>query len=75
MKMCVPSGLYVLQNNLQYVGASHLPAAVFQVLVQMKIITTALFSVTMLSRQLSIMQWVAIVALGLGIGQSRFTIL
>ena len=68
MKMCVPSGLYVLQNNLQYVGASHLPAAVFQVLVQMKIITTALFSVAMLSRQLSIMQWVAIVALGIGIG-------
>lgn len=68
MKMCVPSGLYVLQNNLQYVGASHLPAAVFQVLVQMKIITTALFSVAMLSRKLSVMQWVAIVALGFGIG-------
>jgi UDP-sugar transporter A1/2/3 len=68
LKMCVPSGLYVIQNNLQYIGASHLPAAVFQVLVQMKIITTALFSVTMLSRQLSVMQWVAIVALGIGIG-------
>jgi UDP-galactose transporter len=68
MKMCVPSGLYVVQNNLQYLGASHLPAAVFQVLVQMKIITTALFSVTMLSRKLSGMQWIAIVSLGLGIG-------
>lgn len=68
MKMCVPSGLYVVQNNLQYLGASHLPAAVFQVLVQMKIITTALFSVTMLSRKLSGMQWLAVVSLGLGIG-------
>lgn len=58
----------MIQNNLQYLGASHLPAAVFQVLVQMKIITTALFSVTMLSRQLSLMQWISIVALGGGIG-------
>lgn len=68
LKMCIPSGLYVLQNNLQYIGASHLPAAVFQVLVQMKIITTALFSVSMLSRQLSFMQWVSVIALGAGIG-------
>ena len=69
MKMCVPSGLYVLQNNLQYIGASYLPAAIFQVLVQIKIITTAIFSVTMLNRKLSLMQWTAIVALGSGIGK------
>mmetsp|Transcript_14721 Transcript_14721/g.14819 ORF Transcript_14721/g.14819 Transcript_14721/m.14819 type:complete len:148 (-) Transcript_14721:27-470(-) len=53
LKLFVPSGLYVLQNNLQYIAASNLPADVYQVLAQMKVITTAVFSVVMLSRKLS----------------------
>lgn len=43
LKLFVPSGLYVIQNNLQYIAASNLPADLFQVLCQMKIITTAFF--------------------------------
>lgn len=31
MKVCVPSLLYVIQNNLLYLSASHLDAATYQV--------------------------------------------
>lgn len=67
LKLFVPSGLYVVQNNLQYIAASKLPADVFQVLYQMKVVTTAIFSVTMLGRKLSVVQWASILALTAGI--------
>lgn len=31
MKVCIPSFVYVVQNNLLYVAASHLDAATYQV--------------------------------------------
>ena len=63
LKLFVPSGLYVLQNNLLYIATSNLPADIFQILSQMKVITTAFFSVTMLSRKLSVTQWFSVVSL------------
>jgi len=66
-KLCVPSMLYTLQNSLQYYSMSCLSAPVFQVLYQMKIITTAIFSVLMLAKRLSGLQWSSIVALTLGV--------
>eukprot|EP01032_Pedospumella_encystans_P018829 gene18829-21424_t len=66
-KLCVPSMLYTLQNSLQYYSMSCLSAPVFQVLYQMKIITTAIFSVLMLAKRLSGVQWSSIVALTLGV--------
>jgi UDP-sugar transporter A1/2/3 len=65
--LAVPSGLYVIQNNLQYVASSNLSAALFQVLSQMKIITTAIFAVIILGRRPSNLQWVAVIALTIGI--------
>lgn len=66
-KLTVPSVLYTLQNSLQYYSMSCLSAPVFQVLYQMKIITTAVFSVLMLNRKLTSGQWSSIVALAVGV--------
>ena len=68
LKLFVPSGLYVVQNNLQFVATSNLPAEIFQVLANMKIVTTAVFSVTMLGKAQTRLQWASIIALTAGIG-------
>nr|CAG4646398.1 EOG090X098P [Macrothrix elegans] len=67
LKVCIPSMVYVVQNNLLYVAASHLDAATYQVTYQLKILTTALFTVIILRRQLLITQWIALVVLLLGV--------
>nr|CAG4648749.1 EOG090X098P [Polyphemus pediculus] len=67
LKVCVPSMVYVIQNNLLYVAASHLDAATYQVTYQLKILTTALFTVAILKRQLLKTQWGALVLLLVGV--------
>ncbi|KAH0830752.1 nucleotide-sugar transporter [Lanmaoa asiatica] len=67
-KLSIPAILYVIQNNLQYVAATNLEAATFQVSYQMKILTTAAFSVLLLRKQLSASQWVALFFLAIGVG-------
>lgn len=67
-KLAVPAILYVIQNNLQYVAASNLDVATFQVTYQMKILTTAFFSVLMLGKRLSRAKWCALVMLAMGVG-------
>jgi drug/metabolite transporter (DMT)-like permease len=67
LKLMVPSILYIIQNSLQYFSMQCLSAPVFQVLYQMKIITTAMFSVLILSKHLTSIQWISILALTLGV--------
>ena len=58
----------VIQNNLQYVAASNLVAATFQVTYQMKILTTAAFSVLLLRKKLFSNQWLSLLFLAIGVG-------
>uniref|UniRef100_F1L5U2 UDP-galactose/UDP-N-acetylglucosamine transporter srf-3 n=1 Tax=Ascaris suum TaxID=6253 RepID=F1L5U2_ASCSU len=67
MKVCIPAMIYTIQNNLFYVGASHLEAATFMVTSQLKIFTTAIFSVIILHKRLSTTQWFALATLFVGV--------
>ena len=67
-KLSIPAVLYVIQNSLQFVAIGNLPVATFQVTYQMKILTTAAFSVALLRRSLSPTKWMALCFLALGVG-------
>ena len=67
MKLSVPSFLYTVQNNLLYLALTNLDAASYQVLYQLKILTTAIFSATMLGRRFSATKWAALVVLTCGV--------
>jgi UDP-sugar transporter A1/2/3 len=73
LKLLVPAALYTLQNNLLYIAVSNLDPAIFQVTYQVKILTTALFTVFMLSKKLSRYQWISLVILMLGVIQVQLS--
>ncbi|XP_077980893.1 UDP-N-acetylglucosamine transporter-like [Glandiceps talaboti] len=67
LKYAVPSGLYTIQNNLLFIALSNLDAATYQVTYQLKILTTAMFSVLMLGKKLNSLKWISLVMLMVGI--------
>jgi solute carrier family 35 (UDP-sugar transporter), member A1/2/3 len=67
LKLLIPSGLYTLQNNLLFIALSNLDAATYQVTYQLKILTTALFSVAMLGKKLDSLKWFSLVILMAGV--------
>lgn len=67
LKLCVPSFLYTVQNNLLYLALTNLDAATYQILYQLKILTTAIFSATMLGRRFSKTKWASLVVLTCGV--------
>lgn len=67
IKTGIPALLYTIQNNLIYLAISNLDAAVFQVTSQVKILTTALFTVILLNRSLKFTQWISLFVLFVGI--------
>ncbi|KAK5985620.1 UDP-N-acetylgalactosamine transmembrane transporter, partial [Trichostrongylus colubriformis] len=67
LKVCVPAMVYIVQNNLFYIAASHLDAATFMITSQLKIFTAAIFTVIILKRSLTRAQWIALVVLFVGV--------
>jgi len=67
LKVCVPSLVYLIQNNLLYVAASNLDVATYQITYQLKILTTAMFAVTMLNKKLIPQQWMSLLLLVCGV--------
>ena len=66
-KVSVPAFVYMMQNNLLYVAASNLDAATCQITYQLKILTTALFAVSMLGQSITPQKWIALGILVCGI--------
>lgn len=66
-KLSVPAGVYFVQNMLAFFALQRLDSSVFSALIQFKIFTTALFSVTLLQRSLSFRKWRALGTLVAGV--------
>eukprot|EP01048_Picozoa_sp_COSAG05_P027892 COSAG05_NODE_8364_length_710_cov_1.600655_1_plen_213_part_10 len=67
LKLAIPAVLYFILNMCLQLAAAELPAAIFQVSYQGKTLVVALFSVILLSKQLTRIQWMAILSMGLGL--------
>jgi UDP-galactose transporter len=73
-KMAIPAMLYTMQNSLQYIAAGNLDAATFQVTSQLKILTTAVFSVVLLGRVLDTRKWLSLVLLMVGVAVTSYPV-
>ena len=69
----VPSAVYLIQNNLLYVAASNLDVATYQITYQLKILTTAMFAVTMLNKKLISTQWLSLLILIAGVAMVQLS--
>jgi len=73
LKVMVPSAVYLVQNNLLYVAASNLDVATYQITYQLKILTTAMFAVTMLNKKLISTQWLSLLILIAGVAMVQLS--
>ena len=67
VRVMVPAGIYNAQQMLEFVALSRLDAPVFSVIVQTKLLTTALFSWIVLGKRLRGVQLIALVLLMVGV--------
>lgn len=67
LKICIPAVLYLIQNNLVFVAISNMDAGSYQVLYQLKIFTTAIMSVLLLNKKLTLQHWVSLLILFVGV--------
>jgi len=70
--LAIPASLYTLQNNLLILALTNLDAATYQVTYQLKILTTAGFSVILLGKQLVSRQWLSLLLLMVGVSLVQF---
>lgn len=67
IKVLVPASLYALQNNLAFYALNNLDPASYQVAYQLKILTTAMFSVLIMHKMMRRRQWFALFLLFVGV--------
>ena len=66
-RLAIPAALYALQNNLNYFALKHINAVSFQVIQQLKILTTASFAVALLGKRMNWRHWGSLLLLVLGV--------
>lgn len=67
LKVLVPGSLYAVQNNLAFYALTNLDPATYQVAYQLKILTTAIFSVLIVHKEIRRKQWLALILLFVGV--------
>ena len=67
----VPSIVYWVHNNVQFVTLRYLDPATYQVLGNLKIVTTGVLFWALLRRPLTVLQWLALLLLMLGAATSQ----
>ena len=67
----IPALLYLINNNLVFVALMYLDPAEYQILANLKIVSTALLMRCMLSRKLNDIQWSAVILLLIGSSMTR----
>eukprot|EP00566_Odontella_aurita_P010594 CAMPEP_0113526054 /NCGR_PEP_ID=MMETSP0015_2-20120614/526_1 /TAXON_ID=2838 /ORGANISM="Odontella" /LENGTH=405 /DNA_ID=CAMNT_0000424333 /DNA_START=124 /DNA_END=1341 /DNA_ORIENTATION=+ /assembly_acc=CAM_ASM_000160 len=67
MLLAVPATAYSLQMSLEYVALANIDAAIFSVLVQLKLLATATFAVLVLRRKLKKVQLISLILLTAGV--------
>jgi len=67
LPMSVPGLIYLIQNKLIYIGLQNLESATYSMLCQLKLLTTAGFSVLILGKKFHGYQWKALILLFIGV--------
>jgi UDP-sugar transporter A1/2/3 len=67
LRISVPAVFYWASNTLLYVAISNLSVPIFQVMVQTKLVVTAVVSVLLLGRHYSCRQWACLVVLSISV--------
>lgn len=67
MLLCIPAAAYSFQMSMEYVALANLDAAIFSVLVQCKLLMTAVFSASILRKKLKYIQIISLVLLTAGV--------
>ncbi|PJF17790.1 hypothetical protein PSACC_02390 [Paramicrosporidium saccamoebae] len=67
LALAIPAFLYAIQNNMSYFALARLSAVSFQVLQQLKILTTALMAGWLMGKEISRQHWVALLLLTSGV--------
>ncbi|CAD6194238.1 unnamed protein product [Caenorhabditis auriculariae] len=61
LKVSIPAVVYAIQNNLYYIALANIDATTYSVTYQLRILTTAVLSVCLLQKRLSVEQWGALI--------------
>ena len=65
--LSVPAVCFTLQNFLLFISLEHLDVMTFQILSQSKLLFAALFSISLLRKSISLLQWIALLVLCSGV--------
>lgn len=67
----IPSIIYLIHNNIQFATLTYLDTSTYQIMGNLKIVTTGILFRLFLKRKLSNLQWMAIVLLAVGTTTSQ----